>query len=74
MSVATAVLAVMVVGSVGCDSTPTQAGAAYADRLQAAVSTNAVMAHLRELQDIAYRNGGTRQTGTPGTPPASTTW
>ena len=66
MAVATAVVVVMVVGSVGCDSTPTQAGAAYAERLRAAVSTNAVMAHLRQLQDIAYRNGGTRQTGTPG--------
>ncbi len=66
MAVATAVFVVMVVGSVGCDSTPTQAGAAYAERLRAAVSTNAVMAHLRRLQDIAYRNGGTRQTGTPG--------
>jgi hypothetical protein len=24
------------------------------------------MAHLRRFQDIADRNGGTRQTGTPG--------
>ena len=57
---------VVVAGSVGCDSAATHDGAAYADRLQSAVSTDAVMAHLRELQDIANRNGGTRQTGTPG--------
>ena len=65
-SIAAAVLVVVVAGSGGCDSTPTQDGAAYADRLRAAVSTDAVMAHLRQLQDIANRNGGTRQTGTPG--------
>ena len=56
----------VVAGSGGCDSTPTQDGAGYADRLRAAVSTDAVMAHLRQFQDIANRNGGTRQTGTPG--------
>jgi len=65
-SVAAAVVAIVVAGSIGCDSAATHDGAAYAHRLQSAVSTDAVMAHLRELQDIANRNGGTRQTGTPG--------
>ena len=64
--IAAAVLVVVVAGSGGCDSTPTQDGAGYPDRLRAAVSTDAVMAHLRRFQDIANRNGGTRQTGTPG--------
>lgn len=49
------------VGSCGSDSKEP-----VADRFEDAISTDAVVAHLRAFQEIADRHGGTRQTGTPG--------
>lgn len=72
-----AVLAVaVVVASVamGCVRWSTQsqlgtsnpAAAEFATTLRSKVSTDAMMAHLSKLQDIANANNGTRAVGTPG--------
>ena len=42
------------------------AAAEFADALRGRVTTEAMMAHLSEFQDIADANGGTRAAGTPG--------
>jgi Zn-dependent M28 family amino/carboxypeptidase len=47
-------------------STPTSQAADFAGTLQQRVSTDAVMAHLAKLQEIADANGGNRAAGTPG--------
>lgn len=59
--------------STGCfhrsssDSQQTPAGAdAFASALRGKVTTDAMMAHLSKLQDIANANNGTRAVGTPG--------
>lgn len=61
-----AVLAGAATGTGGCSGTSNPAGAGYADRLQAAITTDAVVAHLSQFQSIADMHSGTRQTGTPG--------
>jgi Zn-dependent M28 family amino/carboxypeptidase len=47
-------------------STPTSQAADFAGTLKQRVSTDAVMAHLAKLQEIADANGGNRAAGTPG--------
>jgi Zn-dependent M28 family amino/carboxypeptidase len=62
---------------VGCDraaapappapvATVTPEASKYADSLRQQVTTDAMMTHLRKLQDIANANNGTRAVGTPG--------
>lgn len=55
--------AVLIAAVGGCAS---ESNESVADRFDGAISTEAVMAHLRAFQEIADRHGGTRQTGTPG--------
>jgi Zn-dependent M28 family amino/carboxypeptidase len=55
----------------GCDSTSAntmqpRSGPDFAAALRGRVSTDAMMAHLTKLQDIANANGNTRAVGTPG--------
>jgi Zn-dependent M28 family amino/carboxypeptidase len=55
----------------GCDSTSANSmkpisGPDFAAALRGRVSTDAMMAHLTKLQDIANANGNTRAVGTPG--------
>jgi len=50
----------------GCGNGPKTTSSDYATQLAARISTDALMAHLQRLQDIADAHGGTRQTGTPG--------
>jgi Zn-dependent M28 family amino/carboxypeptidase len=51
----------------GCRSDTNEPSATdYARTLQKNISTDAVMAHLQKLQDIANANGGTRVAGSPG--------
>ena len=45
----------------------------FAAALHGRVTTDAMMAHLTKLQDIAKANGNTRAVGTPGYDAASTT-
>src|SRR5262245_62125473 len=63
---AAALLVVAVTGLGGCTRQASQPTDEYANALQADISTDAVLTHLRKLQDIADQHGGTRQTGTPG--------
>ncbi|KAA1251190.1 M20/M25/M40 family metallo-hydrolase [Mycobacterium simiae] len=69
--VAGALVALLVVGCVR-STTRTQpatgnpAAAEFANMLRGRVSTDAMMAHLAKLQDIANANNGTRAVGTPG--------
>jgi Zn-dependent M28 family amino/carboxypeptidase len=49
-----------------CARVADHSGADYVDQLRARVTTDAVFAHLRQLQHIADEHNGTRQTGTPG--------
>ncbi|EUA15806.1 aminopeptidase Y, Metallo peptidase, MEROPS family M28A [Mycobacterium kansasii 662] len=72
------VIALLVVGCVhssGCPQafTGNPAAAEFADALHNRVHTEAMMAHLAKLQDIANANNGTRAVGTRATRPASTT-
>ena len=41
-------------------------GSEFADALSKRVTTDAMFAHLTQLQDIANANSGTRTVGTPG--------
>ena len=57
----------------GCSHCPAKdqratgnAAAEFATALQKKVTTDAMMAHLSKLQDIANANDGTRAVGTPG--------
>ncbi|MCI4673685.1 M28 family metallopeptidase [Candidatus Mycolicibacterium alkanivorans] len=67
-------VAAAVVALAGCSrsadaSRPVAAGkpaAAFADGLRKQVGTEAMVAHLQKLQDIANANNGTRAVGTPG--------
>ena len=67
-------LAVAVIAAAGCarpaDSgqpvTPQKAATQFADELRQKVTTDAMMAHLQKLQEIANANNGTRAVGTPG--------
>jgi Zn-dependent M28 family amino/carboxypeptidase len=62
----------IVAAVVGCAPSDTSkasvpiSGAAFATSLRERVSTDAMMAHLSKLQDIAAANGNTRAVGTPG--------
>lgn len=47
-------------------ATVTPEASKYADSLRQQVTTDAMMTHLRKLQDIANANNGTRAVGTPG--------
>ena len=48
------------------DQQVAQDAAAFAEGLQQRVGADAMMGHLRKLQEIADANGGTRALGTPG--------
>ncbi|WP_445167233.1 M28 family metallopeptidase [Mycolicibacterium sp. Dal123E01] len=71
---AAAALSVAVVAVAGCHHSansaqpgpPRTAAAQFADGLRKQVTTDAMMAHLQKLQDIANANNGTRAVGTPG--------
>lgn len=56
--------------STGCShrsgSEQTTGAAEFASALKSKVTTDAMMAHLSKLQDIANANNGTRAVGTPG--------
>lgn len=55
--------------STGCShrsSEQTMGAAEFASALRGKVTTDAMMAHLSKLQDIANANNGTRAVGTPG--------
>lgn len=56
--------------STGCShrsgSEQTTGAAEFASALKGKVTTDAMMAHLSKLQDIANANNGTRAVGTPG--------
>lgn len=55
--------------STGCShrsSEQTTGAAEFASALRGKVTTDAMMAHLSKLQDIANANNGTRAVGTPG--------
>lgn len=47
-------------------TTPKSAAADFAAAVRGRVTTDAMMAHLSKLQDIANANNGTRAVGTPG--------
>jgi Zn-dependent M28 family amino/carboxypeptidase len=69
--IAVAVTALLVSGCVHWSTTPRPvtekpAAAQFATALRNRVSTDAMMAHLSKLQDIANANSGTRAVGTPG--------
>jgi Zn-dependent M28 family amino/carboxypeptidase len=65
-------VAVLLLASGGCASSDTansmtpRSGPDFAAALRGRVSTDAMMAHLTKLQDIANANGNTRAVGTPG--------
>ena len=64
-------LATMLTGCLRCSTKYQQAtgnavAAEFATALQKKVTTDAMMAHLSKLQDIANANNGTRAVGTPG--------
>ncbi|MCV7217337.1 M20/M25/M40 family metallo-hydrolase [Mycobacterium crocinum] len=69
-----AAVAVAVVAVAGCNrqaapgqpAPPRQAAAQFADQLRQKLTTDAMVAHLQKLQDIANANNGTRAVGTPG--------
>lgn len=68
-AIATGVAIVALVAACGCgrDSQGSANGTAdYAADLQAKVTVDATMAHLRKLQEIADAHDGTRVTGSPG--------
>ncbi|OBK22567.1 amidohydrolase [Mycobacterium asiaticum] len=75
-TIPTVLVAIMLVAllSVGCGrwsnhaqpSGSTQAATEFATTLRNKVKTDAMMAHLSKLQDIANANNGTRAVGTPG--------
>lgn len=50
----------------GCTDDSLPSASEYANELESRVTTDALMAHLRQLQTIADANGGNRLTGTPG--------
>src|SRR5271155_3631575 len=52
--------------SVNSQQPANPAAADFATALRSRVSTDAMMAHLSKLQDIANANNGTRAVGTPG--------
>ena len=71
----TAFLLVVAVGGCGRTETaappeappaPSTPATEFADALQSKVTTDAMMAHLSKLQDIANANDGTRTLGSPG--------
>jgi Zn-dependent M28 family amino/carboxypeptidase len=68
----TAAVAALLLASGACASSDTansmtaRSGADFAAALRGRVSTDAMMAHLTKLQDIANANGNTRAVGTPG--------
>jgi hypothetical protein len=65
-------VAALLLASGGCASSDTansmtpRSGPDFAAALRGRVSTDAMMAHLTKLQDIANANGNTRAVGTPG--------
>ena len=67
-------LAATVIAVAGCQHQANSAqpvtartpAAQFADGLRKQVTTDAMMAHLQKLQDIANANNGTRAVGTPG--------
>ncbi len=70
-----AVFAIVALLAVGCGHGSNQAGAGvggaqvaseFAATIRNKVTTDAMMAHLSKLQDIANANNGTRAVGTPG--------
>ena len=50
----------------GSPSGPSTPATEFATELQASVTTDAMMAHLTKLQEIADANGGNRALGSPG--------
>lgn len=64
--------------STGCShrsgSEQTTGAAEFASALKGKVTTDAMMAHLSKLQDIANANNGTRAVGTPAMKPVWTMW
>jgi Zn-dependent M28 family amino/carboxypeptidase len=66
---AVAVTMSMIVGCAATDTSKAQApisAPAFAASLRGRINTDAMMAHLSKLQDIATANGNTRAVGTPG--------
>lgn len=67
---ATLALIALTALSTGCShrsgSEQTMGAAEFASALRGKVTTDAMMAHLTKLQDIANANNGTRAVGTPG--------
>jgi Zn-dependent M28 family amino/carboxypeptidase len=67
-----AAVAALLLATGGCASSDTansmnpRSGTDFAAALRGRVSTDAMMAHLTKLQDIANANGNTRAVGTPG--------
>ncbi|KUI13127.1 hypothetical protein AU193_04495 [Mycobacterium sp. GA-1285] len=61
-----ALLVALAADSAACGFDPASFAADYADGLRGKVSTDAIVAHLEQFQNIADEHGGTRQTGTPG--------
>ncbi|MHA7649669.1 M28 family metallopeptidase [Mycobacterium sp. ML4] len=69
-----AVIAIVAFLTAGCGqgskqavpSGVSQAAGEFANTIRSKVSTDAMMAHLSKLQDIANANNGTRAVGTPG--------
>lgn len=67
-------VAALTVGVGGCGkdaepatpSEPRGAATEYAEKIGESISTDAMMAHLTRLQEIADQNGGNRAMGTPG--------
>ena len=52
----------------GCRTVPSTAATEFAETLRHRSRTDAMMAHLKKLQEIADANGGNRALGTPGLP------
>ena len=69
-----AAVAIVAFLAVGCGRGSNQAGSGgggqaageFANTIRNKVTTDAMMAHLTKLQDIANANNGTRAVGTPG--------
>jgi Zn-dependent M28 family amino/carboxypeptidase len=74
LSAILAVVAIVVFPAVGCGGSSNksqgdgnnQAATEFANTIRNKVTTDAMMAHLSKLQDIANANNGTRAVGTPG--------
>ena len=74
LSAILAVVAIVVFPAVGCGGSSNksqgdgnnQAATDFANTIRNKVTTDAMMAHLSKLQDIANANNGTRAVGTPG--------